>query len=153
MALRPCLHRVCANCTLSWMQRGHSTCPMCRGTILGFDPRPTQQPERVESNTPLLHDHMYITIDFTESTHTGVTVCDHPRGVRIKALCKRDRGALCGLRYGDIVSRINNLPITNHAHAVRLFDQSAQSGESVLCEVIRRVHRLQMWWDVISAPL
>ena len=164
--LRPCLHRVCIECTTSWMSKGHATCPMCRGVILGFDTHAAPeegggqggQGEEEGEGRPLLapprpsRARMHITIDLPADTHVGVTVCDHPRGVRVQKLVKADRAAVCGLRYGDVITRLNELPVPTHAFAVQIFNDAAQRGESILCEVIRHPHRVQRWWDALSAP-
>ena len=154
IALKPCSHRVCTTCTVSWINRGHSTCPMCRCRILGLqEEEMILDPSHVElrTTTPLLR----VTIDFpdSESPHAGITVHDHPKGVRVTAMDRLDRSAACGVKYGDIITQLNHLPMRSHQHAVDIFNHSAQSRQPIVCDIIRHPRKFQKMFDAVNAMI
>jgi len=156
--LKPCTHRVCTTCTVSWIKRGHSTCPMCRCTILGLQEEMILDPSHVELTTtsPLLsQNRLRVTINFpdTESAHAGITVCDHPKGVRVTAMNRLDRSVACGVQYGDIITQLNHLPVYSHHFAVDIFNHSAQSRQPIVCDIIRHPRKLQKIWDAVNAMI
>lgn len=125
----PCGHSLCEACADKWMERGHTTCPMCRAPMVSIT---SKEHIYVGRNT--------IRISFDSSPyHMGVTLTASAvrDGVRVRALNRRDLAYRSGLRTGDVITHINSMAIVDHRAAVDIIDIARSSNIPLYLNVRR----------------
>ena len=113
--VEPCQHRMCKECIVRWSRRT-MRCPMCKACLLS--PCPLQTLNTASCNT---------TIHFDVPSHSkvGITLCETNRGrVRVKAVQPKDLAHRNGLRKGNIITHINDLPVSSHHAAISIINQA-----------------------------
>jgi hypothetical protein len=131
--LQPCKHAVCGTCIDTWVAKHHMTCPMCRGVLTGTGRAP-------DTSKSLLQ------IVLKNGAHAGVTLVNDAMsgGVRVRRLVLCDRAYRAGLRPGDVITHLNDLPVQRHADAVAIVNRATQVQEDVIVTVHRQ--RRPWWW-------
>lgn len=132
--VQPCGHPGCRECMRKWIERGHTTCPTCRGVMV------------TTGIIPVLAGRTY-RIDFPRpGDHTGVTLRNCYYGVRVCKVQQRDRGFMCGLRQGDVITHINGIRVRDHATATAMIDVATEHQlPLVLSMHIRGPKFLRKW--------
>jgi hypothetical protein len=67
----------------------------------------------------------------------GITIHNNNDGpgVKITNIDVGGRGQICGLKKGDILLFINNVPCINHIQSIRIFKESMRSNKDAICMV------------------
>ncbi len=68
----------------------------------------------------------------------GVTLTSGQQGVRVIRLNRRDLGYTYGLRVGDVITHINNIPIGDHQMAINIMDRARMTSLPIRLSVRRR---------------
>lgn len=124
-ALEPCRHSLCSTCAGRWLPKS-PTCPVCRGVV-------------VAARLPYAClDGALAVVVPSPVRPLGVTLTDAPGGTRIVRLVRKDEGWRCGLRRGDLVTHVNEIPVQHHSHAVRIVDAAMGCGAPLVLHVRRR---------------
>ena len=107
---RPCHHPVCDACMQKWIQRNHFTCPLCRQPVFGSD--------EDEADA--------VVIEPSSGTFFGITVRNTGtgRGVQVMRTEPYDLMHTAGVRPGDVLTRINGIPVNDHRVAVLLLERA-----------------------------
>lgn len=128
--VRPCGHIVCEACIRRWVGTSKVACPSCRGVL-------------VEMTTPRTRPSSpSVRIDFPKEGMTaGVTFSNAEGGVVVERLTDASRARECGLRKGDVVVRINDIPVTTHGNAVAIVDRATETGVPITCTLLRKKRR------------
>lgn len=140
--LYPCNHAVCSLCEREWRRRSHS-CPLCRGLVICTD---TQIAKTPRDRTR--YANLILQVDFPLGSFAGITLQDSawfPRLVYIKHLCAIDRAASCGLKRGDYLLTIDDIPVSSHEVGVRLMEHASQAQQTI------RVHVRRFRWRTKTA--
>jgi hypothetical protein len=84
-----------------------------------------------------------VRVEFAPGTVAGLTLTANEQGpgVKIERLVKRDQAYVCGLRRGDTLVSVNNVPCTNAPAAVRIFEEATKAARPVVCVVLPKAWR------------
>ena len=149
-----CNHHFCAECLLKWCKT-NNICPKCKYVIreIKADPEFDYLVYILLNNFDDRSNEMYggngnyslfgglhskitceIIISFPPNSTAGITLknCDGP-GVKITKLDYNGRARICGLRVGDVIISINNVPCINHKQTIGIFDEGMFSNKDVKC--------------------
>ena len=122
-ALLPCMHYVCVKCATICVQTC-ILCPMCRQVIVQYKPS-------IEVNS----DSVIVEFACACEMHAGIELISLSNGVGIKKLCTNDQAYKHGLRVGQKITHINNIPIRAHEDGTRIFNTAAYHKMSTCCDV------------------
>ena len=122
--LEPCRHVLCGNCAGRWLPRS-PTCPACRRVVVSA-PLPAVCPDGALTVVP------------SPRLPLGITLANAPGGTRIVRLVREDEGWRCGLRPGDLVTHVNQIPVQDHGNAVRIIEAATGCGAPTVLHVRRR---------------
>lgn len=99
--ISPCGHLMCKECILRWCHTTN-TCPLCKNVVLSpcpmCDLKPTDEPSLYVKVCP---DRMI-----------GITLTDVRVGVRLKTVDRHSLAHRLGMRRGQIVTHVNDIPMT-----------------------------------------
>ena len=126
--LQPCKHVVCATCIDQWVAKRHNTCPYCRGILVGL-----RSTEPTGGNVKLV----------LRGDHAGITLVNDNGAVRVRKVVLCDRAYRAGLRPGDVITHLNDIPVNRHADAVAIVNRATQARVDLVVTVKRR----RPWWQ------
>lgn len=135
--LYPCSHVVCESCQRQWRKQSNA-CPLCRGVVVHIDHGKTATPHVTK------FANLVIKVDFPINTHGGVTLRNSawfPNTVYVRSLHLGDQCAACGLKRGDYVLAIDNIPIPSHEVGIRLINHATQTQRTMQVHVRRFLWR------------
>lgn len=115
--VHPCGHIVCYACASRWVEKS-VTCPVCRSTIVSTQTRAS----RTEAKR-------LVVVEFTDQLNdlVGITLENwYNRSVRIMNVRRQNLARKFGLRAGDIITHINNIPVAEHDTAISIIDTAQQ---------------------------
>ena len=95
---------------------------MCRQVIVQYKP------------TVAVSSHSII-VEFARETHAGIELVSLSNGVGIKKLPANNQAYKYGLRVGQKITHMNNIPIRGHEAGVRMFNAAASHKLSICCDV------------------
>ena len=78
-----------------------------------------------------------IVITFSNNNEVGLTVSNNSNGpgVLISKVFKGGRGEECGLKKGNILLFINNVPCINHVQCINIFKHCMDSNRDAVCMI------------------
>ena len=131
--LRPCNHTVCMKCTKLWTERS-VTCPVCRRAIEGCHGREEGAKGEVEEAGVLVR------CSLGPYHHAGVTL-DH--GVKkgrvvVTRINRKDAFFRHGMRVGDSVLSVNDLPVKSSHVAIAIVEACRKSEQCVVLHIEQR---------------
>lgn len=103
--LRACGHRFCRACVVKALQY-RTSCPVCRTVPAGIFPL-----------TPSTDAASY---GLASTEHFGITLGKADEGVRVLKLTPTDVAHRIGIRRGDIILAINDVPCRTHEEAIEV---------------------------------
>ncbi len=144
-AIGSCTHHFCLKCIVKWCQFGGTKCPTCKTFISEI----RQDREFDQINNPS-GNHSYtipnqITINFPNKSCIGITLRNNYNwfglgsrgpGVVIKKLSKNSMCYKEGLRAGDIIIFINNIPCIDHNQVIQIINRCAFINNSISCTLL-----------------
>lgn len=143
--LSPCNHIVCLGCAELWVVRSVK-CPVCRHTLVSLQlpdipvqlqPLPLDISSSSKTPThafawcrrkPPAPPRPFVIVYFPPGTHAGITFANADQAVRVSRLIADDQCARHGLRKGDLVTYLNDIPVTDHARAAAISDAARDAG-------------------------
>ena len=78
-----------------------------------------------------------IVVTFSNHNEVGLTVSNNSNGpgVLISKVFKGGRGERCGLKKGNIILFINNVPCINHVQCINIFKHCMDSNRNATCMI------------------
>lgn len=101
----PCRHPMCHQCSSKWFRK-KTICPMCR-----------QVPASYHSERPVADGERDVVIS---SFPLGLTVWNRGRDVCVAKTVARDSAARAGLRPGDRIVHVNDIPVQRHGDMIEI---------------------------------
>lgn len=135
----PCRHPVCDACLSRWLLRDRVDCPICRDTLL-YGPRQDGGERWADDNVVLV----CFSSDPLVREHVGIRLRQAGRQVVVQAVHRKDLAHARGVRAGDTLSYVNNIPIVSVRSAIRVVDAATERKHSLVLTV-RRPKRHQRW--------
>ena len=118
--VKPCTHPLCAKCAYKWFEK-KTVCPMCIEVPCGFSVR-----------RPVQLGGRDITIP---TTPLGVTLINQSGKVIVKTAYEYDTAFKNGVRPGDIILFVNDIPASSHEKAISVIKSAERNGVSVVLSV------------------
>ena len=98
-----------------------------------------------------------VVVDWTAATaHAGVTLQSSPRqpggkeAVLVSKINQSDAAYAAGLRRGDVVLEMNDLPCVSHEWAARALDVAARHGAPVQCTIAPLRRKVVLLPSIVS---
>ena len=153
-AVGSCMHHFCFNCIVNWCESGGTRCPICKVAITKicldkeFDQINIDAiADNSNSNTSVTYkaSRYDIEVEFTKNTFAGITLENNydyfgfgarGPGVVISNINKKDQCYKSGLRKGNILLFINNIPCIDHKQAIDIVNNSVLSNNSITCSLL-----------------
>ena len=135
----PCMHHYCYKCLMKWISFGGLICPSCKQTIYEikldkeFDliNNPNNKNNIIEEYTRKIY------INFESNKPPGITIGNVTGlGIKILKLNKKDACYNSGLRIGDIIIKLNNIPCYCHNDAIKIIKNSFEKQQILYCELL-----------------
>ena len=99
-------------------------CPMCRQTFF------TCSPPIVEDRRKRRCRRMDLS-----ARKAGVTLCNSYEGVLVRKVNAGGAAQAAGIRAGDVITHMNGIRCTTHAHAAALLDSASAKRAKVQCQM------------------
>ena len=134
-----CMHHFCYKCLTKWISFGGLICPSCKFHIYEikldkeFDSlnNPCNSNKLIEDYTKKLE------INFFNNQPPGITICNIKGfGVKVIKLNKKDSCYKSGLREGDIILKLNNIPCYNHNDAITIIKKYFEKRQNIFCDLL-----------------
>lgn len=123
--LHPCRHLFCRACSYRVLLEGGVRCPLCRGIATALTPHsPSLRKGRAA---------VRLEVDAERGRHAGIRVRDDVRGgfVKVEAAVSQDEASRCGIREGDAILSVNNIPAVHHRDVVAVVQECTDRGHPV----------------------
>ena len=132
-----CTHHFCIKCLIDWCVKGGEHCPICKTRIetirrdIEFDHLNGINEIELEKLVTI------IKINFPKDSEAGITLENNYSlynmgkrlpGVKITRINKNKQCFKSGLRYGDILLFINNVPCVNHEQVINIINNAIKSN-------------------------
>ena len=143
-----CCHHFCLGCLIKWCEHGGTSCPVCKTLISEIRPdiefNKINCPENPNISTENL-SHCII-VNFSKNESAGITLENNSSfggfgkrgpGVVITKIDNKKNCYVAGLREGDILLFINNVPCVNHKQSVDIIDNSVKMNVSINCVLLK----------------
>ena len=133
-----CMHHFCYTCLVKWISFGGCKCPNCKRFIyeIKFD----REFDELNNNTETSLTSEYtkkIMVYFEDNVPPGITICPNSGpGVKIVKLNKQDKCYNSGLKVGDIILFLNNVPCNTHADAILIIKDSFERKRELCFELL-----------------
>ena len=152
-AITNCGHHFCNNCIKKWCKFSNILCPKCRDPIYElkldseFDylnklnnlENNNLENNNLENNNLENNNTYYKIIDFKNNTKfPGITIKSHTQGLLIVYLKQNGRFYDEGLIENDVIVSINNIPITNHEHAINIINSYYHGKRKLILELLKK---------------
>ena len=141
-----CIHHFCFKCIMEYMySTQNSSCPKCRAPIVSVDFDPEfdgSVTEKEDNNTPVRsipsRGSMYEDVHLTPSGKIGITLSRGVFGLHILNVKPDSDSYRCGLRKGDAILSINNIPFRSHSQAIRCINNCSEHGREIRFRIVRK---------------
>lgn len=134
-----CMHHYCYKCLIKWISFGGIICPSCKQTI--YEIKMDKEFDLINnpnnSNNIVEEYTKKITLNFISDQPPGITIQNiNGFGVKIIKLNKKDVCYKSGLREGDIILKLNNIPCYNHNDAIKIIKNSFEKRQILNCDLL-----------------
>lgn len=134
-----CMHHYCYKCLIKWISFGGIICPSCKETI--YEIKMDKEFDLINNpnNNININDEYTrkLCINFDSNKPPGITIQNFKRlGVKIIKLNKNDVCYNSGLREGDVIIKLNNIPCYNHNDAIKIIINSFEKKQKLFCELL-----------------
>jgi len=133
------MHHFCYPCLFQWCVKNNS-CPTCRQPIfeIKFDVEFDILLHGKESS--IFRHPNQIKIAFPKGKKAGVTLRNNEGpGVQITSLTEKDQFYLAGLRKGNVILFVNNIPCNNHNFAINIINNASYSNMPLLINTLMTI--------------
>ena len=129
-ALPACPHKLCLRCAAETLKRD-ARCPVCRTGVYAVN---TLLPCR-----PLPQETFTCSVKVGPKQHAGIAIVNATAegAVRVLRVLRGDQMRLAGVRAGDLIFAINNVPVVNHHVAVDIMNQAMREQDDLTCHLWR----------------
>ena len=142
-----CTHHFCTDCLIKWCEFGGNKCPTCKTVITMI--RPDREFDAINSpETISISIGNYgknISIDFSKNDCAGITLENNESllqgrgpGVMITKVDERKKCYKNGLRKGDILLFINNIPCIDHKQTINIINECVISSTQMICSLFKK---------------
>ena len=139
-AIGTCTHHFCFKCLLNWVQNNGEKCPICKTRILSI--RRDLEFDKLIGNNEIELDKLIktIKINFNKDERAGITLTNNFSknylqkkipGVKVSNIVKNQNCFKYGVKKGDIILFINNIPCINHEQVIQIIDEAVKSNSFI----------------------
>ena len=138
-----CMHHFCYPCLFKWCATNVekkiliTPCPVCRSPI--FEIRFDTQFDALctgEKSANFKHPNEVL-IEHSLDTRPGITMQNNiGPGVKIMGINNNGQFYKAGIRIGDIVLFINNIPCSNHKQAIYIINNTWKTGLPIKLNIL-----------------
>lgn len=142
-----CSHHFCYTCLKDWCIKGGSQCPICKKYIneIKFDIEFDNINNKSKINYELNESNICnkIVVNFDNNDNAGITLennsINYKRrpGVRVKNIKYDKKMYKSGIKKGDIIIFINNIPCSDHVSVINIINYSSANGKEIICELLK----------------
>lgn len=145
-AIPSCTHHFCYSCLKNWCLNNGTSCPICKKNIyeIKFDREfDIINNKNNINNFDMIDNFHKIYINFDKNDEAGITLENNyyknqrRPGVKIKKLKYEKKMYDSGLRNGDIILFINNIPCLDHYNSINIINYASSNGTSIECELLK----------------
>lgn len=139
-AIGSCTHHFCLSCIIKWCEMGGTECPKCKMHIsqLRLD-REFDQLNNPTSNSsiPIISNQICINnsnISITlRNNYNWRGIGSRGPGVVITKLVEKHKS---GLKVGDIIILINNIPCIDHVQSIDIINRCIFTNSTITCKLL-----------------
>ena len=138
-----CTHHFCLECLIQWCENNGTKCPICKTLIKEIRPDIEFNNLNCPNSTNICMDNLNnkVVVNFSNNEKAGITLENNfmiksnmqSPGVRVKKIDQKDNCYKAGLRKGDIILFINNVPCINHKQSVDIIDKCVLNNTLLIC--------------------
>ena len=143
-----CTHHFCLTCLIRWCQNNGTACPICKTLIREIRPDIEFNKLNCPESPDLCTDNIghKIIVDFSNNENAGITLENNCSfgglgirgpGVIVTKINQKDKCYQSGLRKGDTIIFINNIPCTDHKQSIDIIDASVLVLSSINCVLLK----------------
>lgn len=135
----PCMHHFCYKCLMKWISFGGINCPSCKQIIyeLKFDKEfdLINNPNNMCNQNEEYSNKIYI--DFRSGKPPGIVI-QNLVGLGVKVIKLNNTGACykSGLKVGDIILKLNNIPCYNNSDSIEIIKSCHNKNIILVCEIL-----------------
>ena len=143
-----CIHHFCFKCIMEYMySTQNSSCPKCRAPIYSVDLDPefdgSITERRVLTSVPSKPSpgSMCVVcedVNVIPGGKIGITLSKGVLGLHVLKVNPDSDSYRCGLRKGDAILSINNIPFRSHSQAIRCINNSSEQGKVIRFRIVRK---------------
>jgi len=129
-----CTHHFCYTCIQRWVNY-KNTCPKCRAII--YDIKFDKEFDMLinKNSSPIIfnvRNRKQIEIQFPKGSNSGVTLKNKPPGVQVENINMSHQFFKSGIKVGDILLFINNIPCNNHSQVISIINNHQKSNKPLI---------------------
>ena len=143
-----CTHHFCLRCLVRWCEHGGTSCPVCKLLIREIRPDIEFNKINCPESPNLCTDNFgyRICIDFSNNDKAGITLENNCSfggfgmrgpGVSVSKINQKDKCYKSGIRKGDIILFLNNVPCIDHKQSIDIIDNSVLISSSLNCVLLK----------------
>lgn len=135
-----CMHHFCYGCIIKWCHTSNQ-CPKCRQPIRSIHLDP-EFDSLMGSSSETIGDAIApcpsVIIDLSVNSNVGITLGNarHSPGVTVERLNTKMQAHKCGLRKGDIILTMNNVPCHEHQSTIKMVNACQISRHNIACRLL-----------------
>jgi len=133
--VQPCAHSMCEPCAAKWVvAMDKRSCPLCRGIVVRIGPSPEEG--------LLVHGRTVWVVG--KEVRVSVASIPSRMGVCVVAVAEVAAAYAAGIRRGDILTHINDIPLHAHDQAISIIDRALDVGHPFSVRVAPKKAK-KMW--------
>jgi len=134
-----CMHHYCYKCLIKWISFGGIICPSCKQTI--YEIKMDKEFDLINNpnniNIVIEQYTRKLNVIFESNKPPGITIENLTGlGVKIIKLNKKDVCYNSGLRVGDVILKLNNIPCYSHDDAIKVIKNSYEKRQMLICDLL-----------------
>ena len=153
-----CIHHFCFKCLIDYIYSTQNAfCPKCRAPIcsVDFDPEFDEQGRdtnyvddstciqngmelKGEAHKKVSTCMLYEDVSLIPKGKIGITLSKGVIGLHVMNVKPDSDSYKCGLRKGDAILSINNIPFKSHSQAIRCINNCSEHGSQLRFRIVRR---------------
>jgi hypothetical protein len=140
-AIGTCTHHFCLACLINWCKNGGEKCPICNTHIetirkdTEFDKLNNKSDFELEKSvsvTKITFEKNDVNAGITlENNFSKINFNKRLPGVKVIKIIKENKCYKSGLRTGDIILFINNIPCVNHEQVIKIIDSAVKNNATI----------------------